>query len=56
MDKTEPDSGTERTVRVFVAIELDDEVKRHISAAIDALRRQRIDNLRLVRPEGVRDQ
>lgn len=53
MDKTEPDRGTRRTVRVFVAIELDDEAKRHISAAIDALRRQRIDNLRLVRPEGV---
>ncbi len=44
---------TENTIRAFVAIELDDEVKRHISAAIDALRRERIDNLRLVRPEGV---
>ena len=41
------------TIRTFVAIELDDEVKRHITAAIDELRHRQIDSLRLVRPEGV---
>ena len=46
------DSGND-TIRTFVAIELDDEVKRHISAAIDELRHRQIDSLRLVRPEGV---
>ena len=45
-------SGNE-TIRTFVAIELDDEVKRHITAAIDELRHRQIDSLRLVRPEGV---
>ena len=44
---------TKNTVRVFVAVELDDGVKRHITAAIDALRQERINGLRLVRPEGV---
>ena len=43
----------ENTVRTFVAVELDDSVKAHIAAAIDALRQERIDNLRLVRPGGV---
>ncbi|MCY3542591.1 MAG: RNA 2',3'-cyclic phosphodiesterase [Chloroflexi bacterium] len=41
------------TLRVFVAIELPDDVKRVVADAIDSLRRARIDNLRLVRPEGV---
>ena len=41
------------TLRVFVAIELPDDVKRIVADAIDSLRRERIDNLRLVRPEGV---
>ena len=41
------------TIRTFVAIELDDGTKAHIVAAIEQLRRERIDNLRLVRPEGV---
>ena len=41
------------TLRVFVAIELPDDVKRVVADAIDSLRRERIDNLRLVRPEGV---
>jgi len=41
------------TIRTFVAIELDDNTKAHIAAAIETLRQKRIDNLRLVRPEGV---
>ena len=41
------------TLRTFVAIELDDDAKAHIAAAIETLRQRRIDNLRLVRPEGV---
>ena len=41
------------TIRTFVAVELDDGIKAHIAAAIEQLRRERIDNLRLVRPEGV---
>ena len=41
------------TVRAFVAVELDDSVKAYIAAAIQQLREERIDNLRLVRPEGV---
>ncbi len=41
------------TIRTFVAIELDDDTKAHIAAAIETLRQKRIDNLRLVRPEGV---
>ena len=41
------------TIRAFVAIELDDDAKAHIAAAIETLRQKRIDNLRLVRPEGV---
>ena len=41
------------TLRVFVAIELPDDVKQVVADAIDTLRRERIDNLRLVRPEGV---
>ena len=41
------------TLRVFVAIELTDDVKQVVADAIDSLRRERIDNLRLVRPEGV---
>lgn len=40
-------------IRTFVAIELDDDTKAHIAAAIETLRQKRIDNLRLVRPEGV---
>ena len=40
-------------IRAFVAIEIDGSVKRHIAAAIDALRQQRIDGLKLVRPDGV---
>ena len=46
-------TASKNTIRTFVAIELDDSVKAHISAAIDTLRREPIDNLRLVRPEGV---
>ena len=41
------------TVRAFVAAELDDSIKAHIAAAIEQLHEERIDNLRLVRPEGV---
>ena len=41
------------TIRAFVAIELDDDTKAHIAAAIETLRQRRIDNLRLVRHEGV---
>ena len=41
------------TVRAFIAIELHAAVKASIAAAIDQLRRERIHNLRLVRPEGV---
>lgn len=40
-------------IRAFVAIELDDDTKAHIAAAIESLRQKQIDNLRLVRPEGV---
>ena len=40
-------------IRTFVAIELDDDTKAHIAAAIETLSQTRIDNLRLVRPEGV---
>lgn len=40
-------------IRTFVAIEPDDDTKAHIAAAIETLRQRRIDNLRLVRPEGV---
>ncbi len=40
-------------IRTFVAVELSDEVKAHIAAAIDRLRREQVNNLRLVRPEGV---
>ena len=47
-------SARERdTIRTFVAIELDDDAKAHIAAAIETLSQKRIDNLRLVRPEGV---
>ncbi len=47
-------SGTEsKKIRTFVAVELSDEVKTHIAAAIDQLRSEQINNLRLVRPEGV---
>lgn len=47
-------SARERnTIRAFVAIELDDDTKVHIAAAIETLRQKRIDSLRLVRPEGV---
>ena len=45
--------NTKNTIRTFVAVELDDSVKAHISAAIDTLRREQVNNLRLVRPEGV---
>ena len=41
------------TIRTFVAVELDDSVKGHIAAAIEFLRGERIEGLRLVRPEGV---
>jgi 2'-5' RNA ligase len=41
------------TLRTFVAIELDDDAKANIAATIETLRQKRIDNLRLVRPEGV---
>jgi len=41
------------TIRTFVAIELDDDTKAHIAAAIETLRQEKIDNLRLVRSEGV---
>ena len=47
-------SARERdTIRTFVAIELDDDTKARVAAAIETLRHKRIDNLRLVRPEGV---
>ena len=49
----EMSARTETTIRTFVAVELDDSVKAHIAAAIDRLRGKQIDNLRLVRPEGV---
>ena len=41
------------TIRTFVAIELDDDTKAHIASAIETLREKQIDNLRLVRSEGV---
>ena len=41
------------TIRAFVAVELSDQVKTHIAAAIEQLRSEQINNLRLVRPEGV---
>ena len=44
---------TKNTIRAFVAVELSDEVKAHIAAAIEQLRSEQINNLRLVRPEGV---
>ena len=44
---------TKNTIRTFVAVELDDSVKANVAAAIEQLRGERIDNLRLVRPEGV---
>ena len=47
-------SARERdTIRTFVAIELDEDTKAHIAAAIVTLRQKRVDNMRLVRPEGV---
>ena len=46
-------ADTKNTIRTFVAIELDDDTKAHIAGAIETLRQKRIDNLRLVRPEGV---
>ena len=44
---------TKNTIRTFVAIELPHSAKAHIAAAIEYLRGERIDNLRLVRPGGV---
>ena len=44
---------TKDTIRTFVAIELDDDTKAHIAAAIETLRQEKINNLRLVRSEGV---
>ena len=41
------------TIRTFVAVELNASVKAHIAAAIEQLRGEQINNLRLVRPEGV---
>ena len=41
------------TIRTFVAVELDDSIKAHIAADIAQLRQEQIDNMRLVRPEGV---
>ena len=41
------------TIRAFVAVELSDQVKTHIAAAIEQLRSKQINNLRLVRFEGV---
>ena len=44
---------TIRTIRAFVAVELGDSAKVHIAAAIEQLRSKQINNLRLVRFEGV---
>ena len=41
------------TIRTFVAVELSDSIKAHIAADIAQLRQEQIDNIRLVRPEGV---
>ena len=41
------------TIRTFVAVELSDSIKAHIAAGIAQLRQEQIDNMRLVRPEGV---
>jgi len=41
------------TIRTFVAVELSDSIKAHIAADIAQLRQEQIDNMRLVRPEGV---
>lgn len=46
-------ADTKNTIRAFVAVELDDGVKAHIAAAIEFLRAERIEGLRLVRAEGV---
>ena len=46
-------NNVENTIRTFVAVELDDSVKGHIAAAIEFLRGERIEGLRLVRAEGV---
>lgn len=46
-------AGQRQTIRTFVAVELPGSVKAHIAAAIEQLRAERIDNMRLVRPEGV---
>ena len=41
------------TIRTFVAVELSDSIKAHIAADIAQIRQEQIDNMRLVRPEGV---
>ena len=41
------------TIRAFIAVELDESVKARIAHIIESLRRERIEGLRLVRPEGV---
>ena len=46
-------NSAENTIRSFIAIELDERVRAHIAAAIESLRGERIDGLRLVRAEGV---
>ena len=46
-------NNVENTIRTFVAVELDDSVKAHIVTAIEFLRGERIEGLRLVRAEGV---
>ena len=46
-------SSENKTIRTFVAVELSDEIKAHIAAAINRLRGEQVNNLRLVRPEGV---
>ncbi len=41
------------TIRAFVAVELEEGVKKHITSAIETLQQEQIEGLRLVRPEGV---
>ena len=45
--------STRNTISAFAAVELDEGVKARIADIIESLRRERIEGLRLVRPEGV---
>lgn len=47
------ESGSERKVRAFVAVDLPEDVERALGAAAQSLRDARIEGLRAVRPEGI---